>query len=54
MSSTVRDFGKAALAVEKADLGDQQKIADTFHEAKLIPRAIDATDVKLWRAMPKG
>ena len=40
------------LPVAKADLGDQQKIADGFLEAKLIPRAIDATDVKLWR--PQG
>ncbi len=40
------------LPVEKSDLGDQQKIADTFYDAKLIPKAINATDVKLWH--PKG
>ncbi len=38
----------AVLPVTKADLGDQQTIADTFHEAGLIPRAIDATAVSLW------
>jgi sulfonate transport system substrate-binding protein len=36
------------LRVEKSDLGDQQRIADTFYESKLIPKAIDATSVKLW------
>ena len=36
------------LPVDKRDLGDQQKIADMFHEARLIPRAIDATAVRLW------
>ena len=40
------------LRVEKSDLGDQQRIADTFYEAKLIPKAIDATSVKLWT--PRG
>ena len=40
------------LPVTKADLGDQQRIADTFHDAGLIPRAIDATEVKLWQ--PRG
>jgi sulfonate transport system substrate-binding protein len=36
------------LRAEKSDLGDQQRIADTFYESKLIPKAIDATSVKLW------
>ena len=44
----------AVLPVTKADLGDQQRIADTFHEAKLIPRAIDATAVKLWQPGSRG
>ncbi|MCJ2092968.1 ABC transporter substrate-binding protein [Methylobacterium sp. J-072] len=34
--------------VERAQLGEQQAIADTFLEAKLIPRRIDATDVRIW------
>ena len=34
--------------VEKAGLADQQAIADTFFEAGLIPKAIDATAVRLW------
>jgi sulfonate transport system substrate-binding protein len=37
------------LPVAKSDLGDQQRIADTFYEFRLIPKAIDATSVKLWR-----
>lgn len=42
------------LPVSKADLGDQQRIADAFFEAKLIPRAIDATAVSLWQPGPHG
>ncbi|WP_158806743.1 aliphatic sulfonate ABC transporter substrate-binding protein [Beijerinckia sp. L45] len=34
--------------VDKAGLGEQQAIADTFFEAGLIPKAIDATAVPLW------
>ncbi|MGU3326630.1 ABC transporter substrate-binding protein [Methylobacterium mesophilicum] len=34
--------------VERAQLGEQQAIADTFLDAKLIPRRIDATAVPLW------
>lgn len=37
------------LPVDKADLSEQQTIADVFHDAGLIPRAIDATSVSLWR-----
>lgn len=37
------------LPVERGDLGDQQKIADTFLDAHLIPHAIDATAVRLWQ-----
>ncbi len=33
--------------VEKAQLGDQQLIADTFAAAHLIPKPIDATDVRI-------
>lgn len=39
----------AILPVEKAALSEQQVIADTFHEAGLIPRRLDATDVRIWR-----
>ncbi|WP_375465627.1 aliphatic sulfonate ABC transporter substrate-binding protein [uncultured Methylobacterium sp.] len=35
--------------VERAQLGEQQAIADTFREAGLIPRQIDATDVRIWQ-----
>jgi len=35
--------------VERAQLGEQQAIADVFHEAKLIPRRIDATAVPIWQ-----
>jgi sulfonate transport system substrate-binding protein len=38
----------AVEPVEKGQLGDQQRIADTFYEARLIPEPIDATDVKIW------
>lgn len=39
----------AIQPVEKAALSEQQTIADTFQEAGLIPRRIDATDVRIWR-----
>lgn len=35
--------------VDKSQLGDQQKIADTFYDAHLIPKRIDATDLRIWR-----
>jgi sulfonate transport system substrate-binding protein len=35
--------------VERGQLGEQQDIADTFLEAKLIPRRIDAAAVKIWQ-----
>ena len=35
--------------VDGTQLGDQQLIADTFAAAKLIPKPIDATNVKIWR-----
>ena len=38
----------AVKPVEKQQLGDQQAIADTFFEAGLIPKKIDATDVHIW------
>lgn len=38
--------------VEKDLLGDQQRIADTFYEAHLIPKAIDATALRIWH--PEG
>jgi sulfonate transport system substrate-binding protein len=35
--------------IDKSQLGDQQKIADVFYDAHLIPKRIDATDLKIWR-----
>ncbi len=35
--------------VVRTELGEQQAIADTFREAKLIPRDIDATAVRIWQ-----
>lgn len=43
----------AVEPVERAQLGEQQAIADVFYEAKLIPRRIDATDVPIF-AIPSG
>ena len=39
----------AVQPIDKAQLGDQQHIADTFFDAHLIPKRIDATDMKIWR-----
>lgn len=39
----------AVGAVERAALSEQQAIADTFFEAGLIPRRLDATAVRLWQ-----
>ena len=39
----------AVEPVERAELGEQQDIADVFLEARLIPRRIDATAVKIWQ-----
>ena len=36
-------------AIDPKALGDRQAIADTFLDAGLIPRSIDATDIKIWR-----
>ncbi|WP_244563454.1 hypothetical protein [Pantoea rodasii] len=35
--------------VKKSDLAEQQKIADAFYQAKLLPKAIDAQDVGTWQ-----
>ncbi|MBP31865.1 ABC transporter substrate-binding protein [Methylobacterium sp.] len=43
----------AVEPVERAQLGEQQAIADVFYEAKLIPRRIDATAVTSF-AIPPG
>ena len=43
----------AVEPVERSQLGEQQAIADVFYEAKLIPRRIDATDVKIF-PIPTG
>ncbi|QKJ85971.1 aliphatic sulfonate ABC transporter substrate-binding protein [Paramixta manurensis] len=37
------------LPVAAADLAEQQKIADAFYQAKLLPKAINARDVALWQ-----
>ena len=39
----------AVGAVERAALSEQQAIADTFFEARLIPRRLDASAVRLWQ-----
>lgn len=39
----------AITPVARGELGEQQAIADTFQEAKLIPRRLDATAVKIWQ-----
>ena len=39
----------AVKPVAREALGEQQAIADTFYGAGLIPKPIDATDVKIWR-----
>lgn len=48
--STVNERRSYAVrAVDRAALSDQQAIADTFHEAGLIPRRLDATAVRIWQ-----
>ncbi len=39
----------AITPVARAELGEQQAIADTFLEARLIPRKLDATAVPIWQ-----
>lgn len=39
----------AVKPVDRAALVEQQSIADTFHEAGLIPSRLDATDVRIWQ-----
>lgn len=36
------------VAVQKSQLGEQQRIADTFREAGLIPKPLTATDIDIW------
>ena len=43
----------AVEPVERAQLGEQQAIADVFYDAKLIPRRIDATAVPIF-PVPAG
>jgi sulfonate transport system substrate-binding protein len=38
------------LPVRRSELAEQQRIADTFYEAKLIPRRIKAQDIRIWEA----
>ncbi|SEI51125.1 aliphatic sulfonate ABC transporter substrate-binding protein [Pseudomonas sp. NFACC07-1] len=35
--------------VSADQLGEQQKIADTFFAARLLPKAVDAHDVEIWK-----
>lgn len=35
--------------VQADQLGEQQKIADTFLAAGLLPKAVDAKDVDIWK-----
>jgi sulfonate transport system substrate-binding protein len=35
--------------VQADQLGEQQKIADAFFAAKLLPKAVDARDVEIWK-----
>jgi len=35
-------------AVKRSALGEQQRIADTFFAAGLLPRKVNATDVAIW------
>lgn len=44
----------AVKPVLREGLGEQQVIADTFYEAGLIPRRIDATAVPLWHPEARG
>ena len=39
----------AVEPVQRAQLGEQQDIADAFLEARLIPRRIDATAVTIFQ-----
>jgi sulfonate transport system substrate-binding protein len=39
----------AVRAVVPANLGEQQRIADIFHAAGLLPKTINATDVPIWK-----
>ncbi|WP_082507733.1 ABC transporter substrate-binding protein [Methylobacterium sp. Leaf113] len=39
----------AVTPVVRSELGEQQAIADTFREARLIPRDLDATAVNTWQ-----
>jgi sulfonate transport system substrate-binding protein len=41
------------VPVRRAQLGDQQRIADTYRSAGLIPVALKATDIRIWTAPPK-
>lgn len=51
--ATVNDRRSYAVkGVDRSALAEQQTIADTFHEAGLIPRRLDATDVRLWQPQP--
>jgi sulfonate transport system substrate-binding protein len=36
------------VPVNSARFGEQQRIADTYFAARLIPRALKATDIKIW------
>ncbi len=41
------------VPVKRAQLGEQQRIADTYHAAGLIPVALKANDIQIWTPPPK-
>jgi sulfonate transport system substrate-binding protein len=41
------------VPVRREQLGDQQRIADTYRAAALIPVALKATDIRIWTAPAK-
>jgi sulfonate transport system substrate-binding protein len=42
-----RSYQVQPVTIEQ--LGEQQKIADAFFKAGLLPKAVDAKDVQTWR-----
>ena len=36
------------VPVQSNRLGDQQRIADTYYAAHLIPKTLQATDIRIW------
>jgi sulfonate transport system substrate-binding protein len=42
------------VPVRRDQLGEQQRIADTYHAAGLIPAELKATDIRIWTAPAPG